>query len=150
MSIREIIPQGTIPDSRAYRLGRFILQNNEWDAVEEQDDGQLWYLSGYASINLNYDLVWLAYPDYTARLASGCDKQFVEKLTALPRWNRTRWLVTETINGGPVNLMMFDYKANKPVSPTCRGIKKIDRLIKSGQLKLAWHGPGERDWCKDE
>jgi hypothetical protein len=44
-----------------------------------------------------------------------------------------------------VDLYCYDHKANKPVSENSKGIKKIDRLIKSGQLKILWEPPNGDD-----
>jgi hypothetical protein len=132
------ISQWLIPDSKPYQIAGYIIRGDEWRCVQREGDHFL-LLSGYASINLNYDLLWFGYPRHILpfQYRDGED-DFDKKRTVLPRWNRTRWLVTEYIKDGPVTLHLYDFKAGKPVSATSRGIKKIDRLIESGKLKLVW------------
>jgi hypothetical protein len=135
------IPHFIIPDGQAYQIAEFILESYTWMVVQQEGD-EFFLLKGRALVDLDHDLMVFAHPYRQAQVTAAVRDEVARRRDPLPRWTRTRWLAMEYIKGAldgtgiALTLQCYDYRANKPVSATCRGIKKIDRLMASGNYSL--------------
>jgi hypothetical protein len=130
------IPDFIIPGGPSYRIGDYILDSHTWSCIQQQGDDldEFFYLRGHAIMALDHDLMVFLYPYHLAQITASASDEFATKRDRLPRWTRTRWLGAETIkdslkNGVPLHIPLYDYRADKPVSPTCRGMKRLGRLL---------------------
>jgi hypothetical protein len=135
-----------------YRIGAYILKAHTWSFVQPQRDGrpvgqsavpdrlfvqqegdEFFFVRGHTLADLEHDLIVFLYPYYQVQVAPSVYDEFAQKRDPLPRWTRTRWLGMERVKGslrnGLLNIPAYDFRADRRVSTTCRGIKKITRLL---------------------
>ena len=90
-----------------------------------------------------------AHPYREAQVTASVYDEFAKERDLLPRWTRTRWLAMEYVAGGLKNglvtLQQYRLPGGRQVSATCRGIKKIERLMASGKCSFTCH---EDAWPK--
>jgi hypothetical protein len=146
------IPHAIILE-KAYQIGDYILEFSpdpspdphhprslkiEWMLVQQEGD-EFFLLKGEVLADFDHDLMIFTHPYRQAQVTAAVRDEFAGMRDPLPRWTRTRWLGHEYVKGslenGLVNLRPYDYRADRPVSPTCRGIKRIRRLLAEGKCR---------------
>jgi hypothetical protein len=131
------IPHFIIPGGQAYQIAGHILDSQTWIHVQQEGD-KFFLLKGHVLMDLDHDLMVFAYPYHQVQVTASVYDEFAKKRDALPRFTRTRWLALEHLKD-VMTLQLYDFRTGKQVSATCRGIKKIDRLIADGKCSFVCH-----------
>jgi hypothetical protein len=127
---------------QSYRLADgYVLDRYTWMQVKQEGD-KFFFRRGHVLTDLDHDFMVFAYPYDVVQVTASWHDEFAKERAVLPRWTRTRWLAVEDAPGGiknSLNLAFYDFRADKPVSPTSQGIKKISRVMESGVLSFMCH-----------
>ena len=120
----------------------------------QQEGDEFFYFRGHVLMDLDHDLMIFLHPYRQAQVTPGVCDEFVKMRDPLPRWTRTRWLGTEYIKGslknGLLNIRAYDFRADRPVSTTCRGFKRIGRLLGRGECNFTGTEEAARQaWPED-
>jgi hypothetical protein len=127
----------------SYRIGGYILEGWTWSCVQQERDGRpyngrikdsdkFFYFRGHVLMDFDHDFMVFLHPYCQAQIPASEYDKFAALRDPLPRWTRTRWLGREIVKGslrnGLLNIASYDYRADRPVSRTCRGLKRLLRL----------------------
>ena len=129
------IPYLITDGGQSYRIGGYgyVLEGHTWTHVQ-QEGNKFFFLKGHVLVDLDHDLIVFLYPYHRAQVTTSVRDEFAKKRDRLPRWTRTRWLGTFTEDC--LSMLAYDHRAGRYVSPTCRGIKEISRLVTRGGCKF--------------
>ena len=134
------IPHISADGGQSYRIGPYILESHTWLRVQQEGD-EFFYFRGHVITDLDHDLMVFLHPYHQVQVTASVYDEFAKMRDPLPRWTRTRWLGEEYVKGslrnGLLNISLYDCRADRWVSPTCRGIKKITRVLARREYRLA-------------
>jgi hypothetical protein len=152
------IPYIVLDGGQSYRIGPYILESHTWSFVQPERNGrpyegqikdsdEFFFLKGHVLVDFDHDLMVFLHPYRQGQVPPSVYDEFAEMRDLLPRWTRTRWLGVECIKGsllnGLLNFKLYDYRADKPVSRTCRGIKRLNRLLDGHFDECKFYGTAE-------